>query len=63
MIYVFCLTYVICHEFWVPVRPTQNCAGMFILYLHVILLYGILTGFYFNQIETMICHVIMISVL
>ena len=32
MIYMFCMTYVICHEFWVPVRPTQNCAGVIMLF-------------------------------
>ena len=32
MISMFGMIYVICHEFWVSVRPTQDCAGVFIRY-------------------------------
>ena len=37
MIYTLRMTCVFCHEFGVPVRPTQNCAYMIVLDLHVIL--------------------------
>ena len=59
MIYTFYMTYVICHEFWGPERPTQNCADMIVLYLHVILF----TVFDLFWLEAMLCHEMRISVL
>ena len=60
MIYWFYMTYMICHEFWVPVRPTQNCAGVIMLFLHVI---TVLRYLYRIRLKAMLCHVMLIYVL